>query len=304
MTIRVQHGKRHFCSYAVLSFVVLAVIFTTALTAAGLSGDQTRKHTLELRLASHEKIEGWEKVPGPQPQNIPLWISPEIALSNRDIAHAYVDHTSEGKPCVGIILTEDGSLKLARLTKSHIGELLAIILDGRVISAPMIAAEITGGRAMIFGNFTEEDVGSIAKGLSRDQTWKPKFEPGKHALELRLASYQKVEGWERVLGPEPQFTPLWVSPEVALSNRDVARAWPARSTEGKPSVGVLLTEDGALKLARLTKRHFGETLAVILDGRVDSVPTIKDEITGGQAMIHGNFTEEETGSIAKGIMMK
>ena len=136
-----------------------------------------------------------------------------------------------------------------------------------------------------------------AAGLSGDQT-------GKHTLELRLASYQKVEGWERILGPEPQNAPLWVSPEIAISNRDVARAWPARSTEGKPSVGVLLTEDGALKLARLTKRHFGETVAVILDGRVDSVPTIRDEITGGQAMIHGNFTEEETGSIAKGIMMK
>ena len=311
MTIRGQHGKHHLYFHPVVVFAVLAVIFTTALTAAGLSGDQTRKHTLELRLASHEKIEGWEKVPGPQLQNIPLWISPEIALSNRDIAHAYVDHTSEGKPCVGIILTEDGSLKLARLTKSHIGENLAIILDGRVTSVPRIMAEITGGRAIINGEFTEESAGLLAKGLSVVQTGKSesvrvrnKFEPGKHKFELRLASYQTVEGWKRVLGPEPQNAPLWVSPEVALSNRDVARAWPAQSSEGKPSVGVLLTEDGALKLARLTKRHFGKIVAVILDGRVDSVPTIRDEITGGQAMIHGNFTEEETRSLAKGIMMK
>jgi len=304
MTIRGQHGKHHLYFHPVAVFAVLAVIFTTAHTAAGLSADQTVKHTFEVRLASYQKVEGWEKVPGPGPLNTPVWISPEVALTNRDVVRAYVDRSPDGKPCVGILFTEEGALKQARLTKSHIGEFLAIILDGRVTWVPKIAEEITGRGAMIFGNFTEEEVGSIAKGLSRDQTWKPKFEPGKHALELRLASYQKVEGWERVLGPEPQFTPLWVSPEVALSNRDVARAWPARSTEGKPSVGVLLTEDGALKLARLTKRHFGETLAVILDGRVDSVPTIKDEITGGQAMIHGNFTEEETGSIAKGIMMK
>jgi preprotein translocase subunit SecD len=304
MTIRGQYGKHHLHFHAVLVFTVLAAIFTTALTAAGLSGDQTGKHTFELRLASHEKVEGWEMVPGPGPENVPIWISPEVALTNRDVASSYPSRTLENKPCVEVFLTEEGALKFARLTKSHIGEFLAIIFDGRVTWVPKIAAEITGGRAMIFGNFTEEEVGSIAKGLSRDQTWKPKFEPGKHTFELRLASHERVEGWQRVLGPEPQFTPLWVSPEVALSNRDVARAWPARSTEGKPSVGVLLTEDGALKLARLTKRHFGETLAVILDGRVDSVPTIKDEITGGQAMIHGNFTEEETGSIAKGIMIK
>ena len=144
-----------------------------------------------------------------------------------------------------------------------------------------------------------------AAGLSGDQTGKPKFEPGKHKFELRLASYQKVEGWERVLGPEPQFTPLWLSPEAALANRDVARAWPdwARD-EHEPSVGILLTEDGALKLARLTKSHIGEFLAIMLDGRVVSVPKIMDEITGGRAMILGNFTEEEAGSIAEGIMMK
>ena len=84
----------------------------------------------------------------------------------------------------------------------------------------------------------------------------------------------------------------------------MARAWPDRSPEGKPCVGVLLTEDGALKLARLTKSHIGELLAIILDGRVTSVPTIRREITGGRAMILGNFTEEEVGSIAKGIMTK
>ena len=77
--------------------------------------------------------------------------------------------TREGKPCVGVVFTEDGALKMARLTKSHIGEFLAIILDGRVTWVPKIRAEITGGRAMIEGNFTEEETGSIAKGLSGDQ---------------------------------------------------------------------------------------------------------------------------------------
>ena len=307
MTIRGQYGKRHLHFHTVLGFTALAVIFTTALTAAGLSGDQAGKHMFEVRLASHEKVEGWEMVSGPGPENVPIWISPEVALTNRDVARAYPSRTLENKPCVGVFLTEEGALKFARLTKSHLHELLAIMIDGRVTMAPIINSEIIGGQAIIQGNFTEEETESIAKELSGIQTEKIKFEPWKHKFstgkikfEFRLASNEKVEGWEIGLGPGP----VWISPEVVLTNRDVVRAWPARSTEGKPSVGVLLTEDGALKLARLTKRHFGETLAVILDGRVDSVPTIKDEITGGQAMIHGNFTEEETGSIAKGIMMK
>jgi preprotein translocase subunit SecD len=301
MTIHGQKQKRHLCFHTVLVF---AVIFTTALTAAGLSGNQTGKHTFELRLASHEKVEGWERILGPGPQNTPLWISPEVALTNADIARTYVDRAPDGKPYVGVLFTEEGALKMARLTKSHIGEFLAIMLNGRVTNAPVIRTEITGGRATIQGNFTEEEVESIAKELSGDQAWKPRYGPGKYTFELRLASHEKVEGWERVLGPEPQFTPVWISPEVALTNVDIARAYADRAPDGKPCVGFLLTEDGALKLARLTKSHIGENVAVILDGRVDSVPKIMDAITGGRAIIFGNFTEEEAGSIAEGIMVK
>ena len=162
MTIRGQHGKRHPYFHTVLVF---AVIFTTALTAAALSGDRIEKHKFEVRLASHEKVEGWEQVPSPGPGKTPVWISPEVALSHADIAQAYPDLAPDGKPCVGVLLTEDGALKFARLTKSHVGEFLAVILDGRVDSVPKIIDEITGGQAMIHGNFTEEETGSIAKGI-------------------------------------------------------------------------------------------------------------------------------------------
>jgi hypothetical protein len=172
MTIRGQHGKRHLYFGTVLVYAILAVIFTTALSTAGFPGDQTGKprygpgkHTFELRLASHEKVEVWKGVLGPEPQFTPLWISPEVALTNVDIARAYADRTPEGKPCVGFLLTEDGALKLARLTKSHIGEFLAIMLDGRVDSVPKIMDEITGGRARILGNFTEAEAEALAKGI-------------------------------------------------------------------------------------------------------------------------------------------
>lgn len=164
MTIRERHRERRFHLYTVLVSAVLAVIFTAS-AAAGLSGDQPRKVRFELRLASHQKVEGWERVPGPGPGKAPVWISPEIALSNRDIARAYGDRTSEGKPCVGVILTEDGALKLARLTKSHIGELVAILIDGQVTTVPKIMDEITGGRALIHGEYTEESAGLLAKGI-------------------------------------------------------------------------------------------------------------------------------------------
>lgn len=164
MKIHGQHGKRHLHFHTVLVFMVLAVIFVTDLTAAGLSGNQTGKHTFEVRLVSHERVEGWERVPGPEPEKTPVWISPEAALTNADIARAWPQVNVDGYN-VGFLLTEEGSLKLARLTKSHIGEFVAVMIDGRVMSAPKIMDEISGGRALITGNFTEEEAELVAEGI-------------------------------------------------------------------------------------------------------------------------------------------
>jgi preprotein translocase subunit SecD len=306
MTIREQHGKRHLRCYTVLVFTVLAVIFTTVFTSAGLSGDQPGKHTFEVRLASHEKVEGWERVPGPGPEKAPVWISPEVALTNRDVEIAYPTRTREHKPCVGFVFTEEGALKNARLTKSHIGEYLAVILDSQVTWVPKIREEISE-RAIMDANLTEEETESIAEWLSggkiKFKPWKHKFSSGKIKFELRLASFEKVKGWETGLLPKPWNNLIYISPEVALTNSDIARAWPQLDAAGFV-IGFMLTEEGSLKLARLTKAHIGENLAVMVGGQVMSAPKIMAEIIDGRAQILGDFTEESAGLLAKGIMMK
>ncbi len=161
MTVRGQHGNHRLCFHAVLVSAILAAVFTIA----GLSGGQTGKIKFELRLASYQKVEGWEIGFVPGPQKTPVWISPEVALANSDVARAWPQPDASGF-VVGIMLTEQGSLKLARLTKSHIGENLAIMIGGQVRSVPKIMAEITGGRALIHGPFTEAEAGVLAEGIT------------------------------------------------------------------------------------------------------------------------------------------
>jgi preprotein translocase subunit SecD len=197
---------------------------------------------------------------------------------------------------------------MARLTKSHVGQFLAVIFDGRVTQVPRINEEISK-EALIEGN-TDEEVVSIAVGLSggkiKFEPWKYKFPTGKIKFEFRLASNEKVEGWEIGLLPEPWNNLVFISPAVALTNLDVARAYPDPNYSSKynPWVGMMLIDEGALKMARFTKSHIGEFLAVIFDGRVVAFFKIAKECTTGRALIPGSFTEEEARSIAKGIMMK
>ena len=159
------HCKSKIQHLIICTFWVLTVLFTTALTVAGLSKDQPRKIRFELRLASYEKVDGWESVPGPGPAKTNIWISPEATLTNRDLARAWPQSDADGFN-VGFQLTEEGALKLARLTKSHVGEFVAVMIDGRVASAPKIIGEITGGRASIAGKLTEEQAKSLAKGIT------------------------------------------------------------------------------------------------------------------------------------------
>ena len=162
MTIHRKNKKQYLIICALLA---LTAFFTAALSTAGLSGDPPRRIKFEIRLASYEKVDGWKSVAGPGPVKADIWISPQAALTNDDLARAWPQSDADGFS-VGFLLTEEGSLKLACLTKSHVGEYIAVMMDGSVLSTPKIMAEITGGRAFIQGKINkEEEARSIAEGI-------------------------------------------------------------------------------------------------------------------------------------------
>ncbi|MBN1642837.1 MAG: preprotein translocase subunit SecD [Anaerolineae bacterium] len=67
-------------------------------------------------------------------------------------------------------------------TASHVGQRLAIVLDGNVLSAPQISQRISGGRGTISGAFTREEADALAIQLRY----------GALPLPLRVESNQKI----------------------------------------------------------------------------------------------------------------
>jgi hypothetical protein len=63
---------------------------------------------------------------------------------------------------ISINFTDDGTKRLAEVTGKHVGERLAIVIDGKLYSAPRINTPITGGKAEITGNFTKEEARDLA----------------------------------------------------------------------------------------------------------------------------------------------
>jgi preprotein translocase subunit SecD len=59
-------------------------------------------------------------------------------------------------------LTPEGSQIFSAYTTAHVGDILAIVLDKKVISAPRINDANTEGRGSITGNFTSEEANKLA----------------------------------------------------------------------------------------------------------------------------------------------
>jgi len=69
------------------------------------------------------------------------------------------------QPAVSITFNTDGGAKFAKLTQTNTGKHFAIILDGKVLSAPKINEPILGGSAIISGSFTTDSASQLAIAL-------------------------------------------------------------------------------------------------------------------------------------------
>lgn len=67
-----------------------------------------------------------------------------------------------GQPAVSFRLNAVGARKFGATTKSNVGKPFAIVLDGKVISAPVIQTPITGGSGIITGHFTAQEARQLA----------------------------------------------------------------------------------------------------------------------------------------------
>jgi preprotein translocase subunit SecD len=121
--------------------------------------------TLEFRIAEDESAPGLtEMVFSPTGES--FYLHNEVLVNESHVDSAFVVMHS-GRPAVELLLTAEGTSKFEELTTNNVGKKCGMILDGELVSAPIIRAPITVGRAIIAGDFTEAEVQRIARVLSQ-----------------------------------------------------------------------------------------------------------------------------------------
>ena len=92
-----------------------------------------------------------------------LKISKRIVMSGENLIDAQPSiQNQQNEPTVSFTLDRLGSQKFGRATTDNVGKRLAIVLDGKIISAPNINEPITSGNGMISGNFTFQEATDLA----------------------------------------------------------------------------------------------------------------------------------------------
>ncbi|MBF0484992.1 MAG: protein translocase subunit SecD [Candidatus Omnitrophica bacterium] len=131
---------------------------------------------LEFRLVNSDQTKYQEAIKGTAPAGFelkytkgehtePVLVESKPIMGGEAISDAKVDFDQMGGQRISLSFNSTGAKDFADLTTKHVGERLAIVLDGEVLSAPNIREPILTGNAEITGQFTFDEASLLALAL-------------------------------------------------------------------------------------------------------------------------------------------
>ncbi len=131
---------------------------------------------LEFKLVDPDQSGATTGVAGPGSEVLPFMdaraqgakivVQRRVMVSGEDLIAAKQSYDQDGRtPVVDIRFNNKGGKKFAQVSSANVGKEFAIILDGKVISAPVFKDAILTGQAQISGSFTVESANELAVSL-------------------------------------------------------------------------------------------------------------------------------------------
>jgi preprotein translocase subunit SecD len=117
--------------------------------------------------------------------------------------------------------------------------------------------------------------------------------------DLDIVVAARPEGTPAKDGTPEFYNVYGVVREADLTGDVVTEAFPSfDQSSNQPMVLMEMTGEGGERWAQITGANIGKRIAIILDGRVYSAPTVQNKITGGSSQITGATSPEEANLLA------
>jgi preprotein translocase subunit SecD len=114
---------------------------------------------IELRPVVEDGGVGTTVLPDPNGERLAL-ADPVMTIDRLDGAEVQTDGTGAGW-VLTIDLTDEDAASFATWTADHVGERLAMVVDGEVLVAPTIQGAITEGMVSISGDYTRDEIDAL-----------------------------------------------------------------------------------------------------------------------------------------------
>lgn len=101
----------------------------------------------------------------------------DTIITNRHIVKSVVDPSAPYGVTISVKLDKEGQERFAEATRQSIGKKILIVVGTRLLSAPVVQSEISGGELQITGGFTYEEAKALATAF-RQQHQTGSVEPG------------------------------------------------------------------------------------------------------------------------------
>jgi preprotein translocase subunit SecD len=272
---------------------------------------QNAVEVLKQQLRSH-KID-YADITQPDPQNNPdhIQVKGVQASSRTDLMGIVSDHLPEYDITGGSDNTWNISMKptlLTDLKNKAVTQAIETIrnrIDQLGVSEPQIE-EHGLGQYQILVQLPDVDDPARVKDIMQSTAMleiKEKLS-GPYGSEQAALQAQQPAG---VLPPDAILLPghgepgsqndqAWyvVSRVSAVSGKDLRDAQPSRDQNGQPSVSFTLTGDGGQRFYNFTNAHVGDSLAVVLDNKIQEVANIKEPIRDRGEISGGSMNEQQS----------
>ena len=99
-------------------------------------------------------------------QGTPYLVKKRVLVSGENLTRASVGTDQNGRAAIDFRFDGQGARRFGEATAQNLGKPFAIILDGKIISAPTIQSAILGGTGQITGNFSIQSASELVNLLN------------------------------------------------------------------------------------------------------------------------------------------
>jgi preprotein translocase subunit SecD len=137
------------------------LVISLALTCSFGQMREDSRSRFELRLAEVEPVVGLLEAGVPH-SDAKIYLHTDAIISDRDILEVNViDGDTPDTRSIEILVTKDGAERLEKASRAHIGKPIAVLLEGKIYTAPQVQSELTA--PIVVSGVPREEAERIAR---------------------------------------------------------------------------------------------------------------------------------------------